>query len=438
MSVDIKNFVRSCHTCQVGLPYLKRTQQHGLLRSLQSSSPWDVLVMDFLGPFLPVTSQGNKYILVFIDVFTRWIELIPAPTASGGTVSHALFEIFARFGCPRTLLSDRGSHFRNEVIGNISTRCGVQQLFSLPYHHEAVGIVERVMSPIKKSLRSITRERSLDWDLFMPGIAMGLRFSPHSTTFNTPFFLTYGRDPRWPADVVFPSDTKIVVNDTTSIDGFLCNLQRVLNTTYEISQGLVNWRAATSTLSTGRKDVSFPVHSLVYLYRPEQRNMSGIGKLQGRWVGPFRVLQKSDVVGGYKLRHLYTERVREAHVSHMRSFQSLALFADSQDFHDTSLFSSTNYRDNEVLARAEELFDVEGLVDHASIGTRKKRQWTFLVKWLGYDDNENSWVTYDNLVLSCQELVDKYLSVNKLPTRPYGRIKNLPRIPVFVPSDDRE
>ncbi len=85
----------------------------------QTIPPTDIFErwgVDIVGP-LPITREENRYIIVVIDYFLRWLEAKLLKVANVDTVAIFLYEeIICRFGAPRVLQSDRGTHFVNEVI----------------------------------------------------------------------------------------------------------------------------------------------------------------------------------------------------------------------------------------------------------------------------------------------------------------------------------
>ena len=78
---------------------------------------FDVWGIDFMGPFPP--SFGNKYILVAVDYVSKWVEAQALPTNDARVVVKFLKKIFCRFGMPRAIISDRGTHFCNSQIEKI-------------------------------------------------------------------------------------------------------------------------------------------------------------------------------------------------------------------------------------------------------------------------------------------------------------------------------
>ena len=108
---------------------------------------WDI---DFMGTFL--TSDGYEYILMAVDYVSRWVEAIPTRTSDSKVVLKVIEQnIFTRFGCPRAIISDGGSHFSNFKFRSLLKRYGVQHRITTPYHPQANGQVENCNREIKKS-----------------------------------------------------------------------------------------------------------------------------------------------------------------------------------------------------------------------------------------------------------------------------------------------
>nr|GFC41386.1 reverse transcriptase domain-containing protein [Tanacetum cinerariifolium] len=76
--------------------------------SIQTCEIFDVWGIDFMGPF--PSSRGNKYILVAVDYLSKWVEAKALPTNDARVVCKFLKSLFARFGSPRAIISDRGEN----------------------------------------------------------------------------------------------------------------------------------------------------------------------------------------------------------------------------------------------------------------------------------------------------------------------------------------
>ncbi|CAM4591822.1 unnamed protein product [Caretta caretta] len=78
--------------------------------------PWSRIQIDYIGP-LPTTSRGNKYCLVIVDPFSKWVEAIPTKTNTALVTAKLLFNIvFSGMGIPRVIVSDLGFHFVGDVM----------------------------------------------------------------------------------------------------------------------------------------------------------------------------------------------------------------------------------------------------------------------------------------------------------------------------------
>nr|GEZ09499.1 reverse transcriptase domain-containing protein [Tanacetum cinerariifolium] len=73
--------------------------------------------IDFMGPFS--SSKGNKYILVAVDYFSKWVEAKALPTNDARVVVKFLKSLFSRFGTPKAIISDRGTHFCNDQFSRV-------------------------------------------------------------------------------------------------------------------------------------------------------------------------------------------------------------------------------------------------------------------------------------------------------------------------------
>nr|GEU52104.1 reverse transcriptase domain-containing protein [Tanacetum cinerariifolium] len=96
--------------------------------------------IDFMGPFL--SFRGNKYILVAVDYLSKWVEAKALPTNDARVVFKLLKNLFARFGTPRAIISDLGTHFCNHQFAKVMLKFGVTYRLATPYHPQTSGQVE--------------------------------------------------------------------------------------------------------------------------------------------------------------------------------------------------------------------------------------------------------------------------------------------------------
>nr|GEV12066.1 reverse transcriptase domain-containing protein [Tanacetum cinerariifolium] len=107
---DAFELVKHCDSCQRQGKISQRDEMPQ--NSIQVCEIFDVWGIDFMGPF--PSSKGNKYILVAVDYLLKWVEAKALPTNDARVVVKFLKSLFSRFGTPKAIISDRGTHFCND------------------------------------------------------------------------------------------------------------------------------------------------------------------------------------------------------------------------------------------------------------------------------------------------------------------------------------
>ena len=98
----------------------------------------DVWGLDFMGPF--PNSFGNLYILLEVDYVSKWVEAIPTKKNDHQVVIKFVRDyIFSRFGTPRAIIIDGGTHFCNRPFGHLLKKYSVTHKVATPYHHKQVA-----------------------------------------------------------------------------------------------------------------------------------------------------------------------------------------------------------------------------------------------------------------------------------------------------------
>ena len=136
---DIKKYIQCCIQCQ------ERGKKggKGYLYPIKPMNAFDRIGIDFVGP-LPRTSRGNKYIVVAIDYLTKWTEARALREATAEkTVEFIYTEIICRHGCPKIILTDQGSHFKNKLMNGLCEKFKIKHSMSSAYHPQTNGLVER-------------------------------------------------------------------------------------------------------------------------------------------------------------------------------------------------------------------------------------------------------------------------------------------------------
>ncbi|NHN22266.1 transposase family protein, partial [Bacillus amyloliquefaciens] len=112
----VYRYIKTCDRCQRVGNISRRNEMP--LNFMLEVEIFDVWGLDFMGPFIP--SLGNVYILMAVDYVSKWIEASALPRCDAQSVAKFLGKnIFCRFGIPRVIITDGGSHFRNAIIGKL-------------------------------------------------------------------------------------------------------------------------------------------------------------------------------------------------------------------------------------------------------------------------------------------------------------------------------
>jgi hypothetical protein len=192
MKRDVKNFVDSCDQCQrTGAPSFRN---HWQLTPIIPLAPFEKWGIDLIGPISLVSSQKKRYIILATDYATKWVEARATRKNDAQTSALFLFEeIMMRFGHPLELVSDRGTHFLNDLIVDLTTRYLIKHRKTTPYNPKANGLTERANRIVGKILNKMVSVHKTDWDWKLPSAVHAYNTTEKSTTGQSPYFLVFGQ-----------------------------------------------------------------------------------------------------------------------------------------------------------------------------------------------------------------------------------------------------
>ena len=209
MSLDVKEAVRSCEICDVVKSGLVHSEP-SKLQSLPIMGMFYRWSLDLAGP-LPISKRGNRFVLVMIEHFSKWIELVVLPRKESSLVADAFLQrVLTLYGAPAEVLTDQGTEF----AGQFQSLCDVALIDhrrTSRDHPQADGLAERMVQTVKFSLRKYALEISKSkWDDQVPWIAMGYRFSAHASLGGlSPYELLFGRKPPLPGSAIVAHDEQL-------------------------------------------------------------------------------------------------------------------------------------------------------------------------------------------------------------------------------------
>ena len=115
--------------------------------------------------------NGNEYILVIRDYFTKWMEAYAIPDQQAETVATKVVQEFVcRFGVPLELHSDQGRNFESTVFREMCKILGITKTRTTAYNPKSDGMVERYNRTIVNavSLMIQPHQGQKDWDVYLP------------------------------------------------------------------------------------------------------------------------------------------------------------------------------------------------------------------------------------------------------------------------------
>ena len=191
MYKDVRAYIASCDKCQ-------RHKMTAKGKSLigghpMGAAPFDLVACDLMA--MPVSAEGNRYVLVVVDYFTRFATAVALRDKTAATVAEALVvKVFLIHGPPRRLLTDNGSEFRNELLDEVCGYLKTKKFYTSPYHPQTDGVVERLNQTILKMLKVYVREDQQDWDKLLPYVLFAHNMTKTDATGVSPYKALCGRD----------------------------------------------------------------------------------------------------------------------------------------------------------------------------------------------------------------------------------------------------
>jgi transposase InsO family protein len=292
MNRDIECYVKQCESCAKFKSGRQPTAPLGELP--ETHFPFELVSIDICGPY-PETRRGNRYLLTFIDHFSRYPEAIPIPKQDASTVARALVtEIFSRLGCPQTISSDRGTNFMSELFQEMCKLLNIKRINSTAFNPKMQGKVEKFHLGLNQTMSHYVNKYGNDWDEFVNYALMAHRAIPHSITRFSPYYLLHGRQMKLPMeDDLTMAEYPVKRDSRTPLQDHIDTLADRLKEAYRITRENNNLgrRRQKAQYDKGTKLITFQPGDEVYL-REMVRRKRGCPKFRVKWKGPFTVIKR--------------------------------------------------------------------------------------------------------------------------------------------------
>nr|GEW78868.1 reverse transcriptase domain-containing protein [Tanacetum cinerariifolium] len=302
--------------------------------AIQVCEIFDVWGIDFMGPF--PSSKGNKYIIVAVDYLSKWVEEKALLTNDAQVVVKILKSLLARFGTPRAIISDRGTHLCNEQFAKVMLKYGVTHRLSTAYHPQTSSQVEVSNCGLKQILKRIISENRASWSDKLDDTLWAFRTAFKTPIGCTPYKLVYGKACHLPIELEHKAYWALkhcnfdinTAGDHQKVQ--LNELNELRDQAYENS---LIYKEKTKKIHNSKiKNRVFNVDDRILLLNSRLKIFSG--KLKTRWTGPFTVahvfpygtieLSQADgpnfKVNGHRLKHYFGGDIPKLVVPDLQTF----------------------------------------------------------------------------------------------------------------------
>ena len=243
-----------------------------------------------VGVELPKTDNGNHYVVVFQDCFTKW----PLAFATSDQQSLTLVKLLVEqwiplFRVPEALLSDRGANLLSHLMLDACDLLGTKKLNTMAYHPQCDGMVKLFNN---RMLKAMIRKRAVQfgrqWDQYLPGLLWTYSNTPHDSTGEKPSYLLFGLDCRTPIEAALLPPITLQPTDVSDYREKLClSLSSARDCAKRcIQKAQHKYKAHYDRSSNNR---SFKIGEWVLVRFPQDES-GKLRKLSRPWHGPYRVM----------------------------------------------------------------------------------------------------------------------------------------------------
>ncbi|CAF1068627.1 unnamed protein product [Adineta ricciae] len=283
MYLTIQNYVKRCQDC---IRFnTQRCKPSGHLQSIEPPAEiFQMVGLDFWGP-VRESSNGNKYVLVLTDYLSKFVVAKALPACTAQLAAEFVVETALTFGVPSQLLTDNGTHFKNDLFQCLSKIIGFNHILSTPYHPQTNGQTERWNATMRPKLAMLCQSNQDNWDGFLGGVVHAYNTSVHATTGYSPSFLMFGREIPLAFDAAKP------ILQLSTISNYVEHLSRYRKLVLAManSNARQHQQMAKQKYDQHRQAPVYEIGQLVFMKRRGYRDKFG-----ERYSGPFRIIDKLD------------------------------------------------------------------------------------------------------------------------------------------------
>ena len=189
-------------------------KNRGRQQLFHAGYPLERVHIDIMGPLI-TTGNGNKYVLVIVDQFTKWVEAYPVKDQQAETVAKVVVrEFIGRYGCPMEIHTDQGRNFESGLFKGMCEIMGIKKTRTTSFRPSANGQVERYNRSIAQIIRCYVGDKQEKWDEYLGLATSAIRATVNRATGFTPNRLMLGREVMKPLDLMLGNRGELVDGGT--------------------------------------------------------------------------------------------------------------------------------------------------------------------------------------------------------------------------------
>jgi hypothetical protein len=375
MRDHVRVFLRKCSCCQkmskLKLPI------HTQPFTTASYFPFDKVAVDTIGP-LPPDEHGNKYLIVFIDCFSRYVCLYPVPDVTGINFAKSLIKYCGHHPIPSTLVSDNGTQFKNDLIEGLTTLLGTNHKFTFAYSKEENGLVERVNKEVMRHMRNIIFDIRVKkhWSDYYPLVERIINAQIHSVTKVSPAQIIYGNTIDLDRAILRQGDEPNPSRhiEKMQLSEWTARMLQAQSELIRIAQEHQEEHDVHHISMHTAEHTEFPINSYV-LVQYENLEHKPPSKLHPNLKGPYQVVNYEGSI--YTVRNLVTNKLEDFHITNLRPFEYDPLIVDPR----------------QVANIDQEMVDIDEITSHTG-NPKRRAHMTFLTRW---SDGDETWEPWSNV-----------------------------------------
>ena len=315
--MDTRHYVISCDTCG----RMRRTNypKQAPLESITVSETFEIVGMDICGPF-PVTSRGNRFILVITDHLSKWAIAVPMAEITTKAIAEVLVNrvILEGNGTPIKILTDRASNFNSELAQEIYELLNISKKTTSAYHPQCDGHTERFNDTLCRTLAKLLQEHALEWDELLAYYTFAYNTAVHNTTKMSPYYIRFGKEPKLPVDYILGNMNK---TNGEKLNVYTEQLrERIVDAQRIAAHNVERAQAKQKQLHDDKiRHVEYNKGDLVWIENMTKPPPGTSHKFHDKYLGPYIVKKKTGpsnyVVGGSGLKEqvVHVTRLRKYH-----------------------------------------------------------------------------------------------------------------------------